>query len=348
MSTNDAITNGIDTLLNHLRLISDTYNDLLRFASADLLSGKIVKIKDKDMLVHALTLFGPQIKPSEQHLPLHELYEIAIHRKTGAIIVCTQTATFTSTSTLFSLPFVTHFQTYAIYMPGLGVEIASVGRIGEVCSKPFVLRSESACGPSFFLGSTQCNCGSPWRCTQELAAFYNSAQLSKRESIGFLMIYLESQNGMGMGYSQDTFSTDLGTRAHLRHAAGLVASQKHQLSIQETFVAMGLPQDPRRAEDGAGYKITPIILDFIGAHVKPILLSNNPMKIQVLNNFGYSPQRLKILGEITCTGQAEARQRSQLFDHLDIGPELTSFEAEFNRLKQQIHSTYPTEETYVD
>jgi hypothetical protein len=126
------------------------------------------------------------------------------------------------------------------------------------------------------------------------------------------MIHLENQNGMGIGYSQDTFAIDLGTRAHLRHAAGLAASQKHLLSIQETFAAMGLPHDPRRAEDNAGYKITPIILDFIGAHAEPILLSNNPMKIQQLNNFGYSPKRLKILGEISSEGQSEAKQRSQL------------------------------------
>ncbi len=36
------------------------------------------------------------------------------------------------------------------------------------------------------------------------------------------------------------------------------------------------------------------------------------------------------------------------FDHLDIGSEINSFAAEFERLKIQIQQTYQTRSTYVN
>lgn len=348
MKTSDIMKNGLKKFQNHLQLLTETYNSLIQFANGMANAERVVHIKKKKMLERALALFGPQICSSKNQLPLHEMFELAIHLKTGAVIVATRVCDLPSKSLQFSQPFLTQFQTFAVYMPGLGVEIATVGRVGEICNHPFVLRSESACTPSFLFGSQQCNCASQWRCTQELAAYFNSDQVGKSETIGFLMIHLENQNGMGMGYTPDTFALDLGTRAHLRHAAGLATSQKHTLSIEESFKALGLSNDPRRAADGAGYKITPILLDFMATHTKPILLSNNPMKIQGLKNFGYAPLRLKLVGEVTSFGQAETKQRTQTFNYLDMNSELTSFDSEYKRLKEQIQTTYQAWGTYVN
>lgn len=318
----------------------DVYQELINFANSTPHSARIFHLQEKELIERALTIFGPQMRTMNNKFPLHELFEIAIHLPTAAIIVASRTATIPSRTTVFSCSYTTHIQTFSIYMPGLGVEVANVGRVGEIHSKPFVLRSESACTPSFLFGSQQCNCASQWRCTQELAAYFNSDIKTDRERIGFLMVYLESQNGMGSGYTPGAFAIDLGIRAHLRHTTGLALSQKHQLSIKETFDALGLPQDPRRASNGAGYKITPIILDFLNTHSEPILLSNNPMKIKGLETFDYSPHRLKTLGEITTESCNESQQRAQDFAHLDIGSECTPFDSEFQRLTIQIQATY--------
>jgi GTP cyclohydrolase II len=336
----DEMQIGIETLPSQMNQFKDIYQELMLFATSTPCTSRVLQVKSKELFERALTLFGPQIIPMSNQFPLHELYEVAIHLPTAAIIVASRAATIPSKTTIFSSSYTTHFQAFSVYMPGLGVEVANVGRVGEINSRPYVLRSESACTPSFLFGSQQCNCASQWRCTQELAAYFNSDIKTDGEQIGFLMVYLESQNGMGMGYTPGTFAIDLGTRAHLRHAAGLALSQNHQLSIQETFAALGLPQDPRRASNGAGYKITPIILDFLHTHSELILLSNNPMKIKGLKTFGYSPHRLKTLGEITTESSCESQQRAQDFEHLDIGSELTSFDTEFQRLKIQIQATY--------
>jgi hypothetical protein len=332
-----------DVCLTQMQLLNDTYRELINFAKATPHTGCIVPLEHNELLARALTFFGPQLTPETCKVPLDQLFDVAIHTSTGAIIIASKASTFTAKTVVYSQTFMTNFQSFSVYMPGLGIEVAQVGRIGDVCNRPYVLRSESACTPSFLFGSQQCNCASQWRCTQELAAFFNSEKEVGNATIGFLMVHLESQNGMGMGYSPNSFAIDLGNRAQLRHAAGLALSQKFKLSIQETFEAMGLPPDPRRATDGAGYKITPILLDFLGAYSDHILLSNNHMKIQGLQQFGYSPQRIKTLGEIAEEGSIEAKQRALNFEHLDIGTELVSFANEFERLKIQIQSTYKKE-----
>lgn len=340
--TNNHFQDGIDNFQTQMEQMKDIYNELINLAALSSHSDKVLRVTDNDMLNRALRLFGPQIEAAQHQLPLQNLYEVAIHHKSGAIVVASQVSTLSSKTILMAKTFDVQFQVIAVYMPGLGIEIAHVGRVGEVHHKPYVLRSESSCTPSFLFGSQECNCASQWRCTQELAAHFNTIDDVEETNIGFLMIHLESQNGMGMGYTPDTFAIDLGMRASLRHAAGLAASQAKALSIQETFQCFGMPQDPRRSSEGAGYKITPIILDFIGAHAEPILLSNNPMKIAGLEKFGYAPLRLKLLGEITSKGESEAKQRAQDFGHLDIDSTETSFVAEFNRLQKQIRTTYQT------
>jgi GTP cyclohydrolase II len=313
----------------------EIYQNLITYARSRSDADKVVYLDDNELFTQTIALFGPQLKQEHCAISLQQIFKIGIHRASEAIIVASHPSVFSAKSIMRTELYDVNFQAIAVYMPGLGVEIANIGYVGDINNQAFVLRSESACTPSFLFGSQQCNCASQWRCTQELAAFFNS---DKKSTIGFLMIHLETQNGMGMGYTPNTFSIDLCTRSHLRHAGGLVASQTHHLSMNETFTALGLPLDPRRAEDDAGYKITPIILDFLETHSAPILLSNNPMKIIGLEKLGYTPLRLKALGEITAHGALESKQRSDEFGHLDIGSELVSFDVEFQRLKKQILS----------
>lgn len=301
-------------------------------------------LDNEDQLKEVLRLFGPQVVQAT--IPLKALYVAAIHQPTGALIISSQPSILPAKTSLYSKNYTIQFRTMAIYMPGIGVELAHVGSIGEIHHKPFVLRSESACTPAFLFGGQSCNCALQWNCTQELAAYFNSDE--EEQSIGFLMVYLESQNGMGMGFTPNLFSMDLSTKAQLRYAASLYAGQKFNLSMQESFQALGIPSDPRQAANQAGYKITPIILDFLSAHQELILLSNNPQKIHCFQEAGYTLTRLKALGEINITGFKEAQQRANDFHHLDIGLQLSSFDVEFQRLKIQIQNNFNPRSTHVN
>jgi hypothetical protein len=94
----------------------------------------------------------------------------------------------------------------------------------------------------------------------------------------------------------------------------------------------------------AGYKISPIILDYLDAYQQPIVLSNNQMKIQTFTKFGYEPKRLKLLGEMTSKSQQEIKQRSTSGIDLDISNELSTIDSELERLKHQIQLTLKEKE----
>jgi hypothetical protein len=218
--------------------ISDVYKELLSFADLEPSHKSIVKITDKHRLIYVLSQLGPQINASSLKYPIEDLYELAIHIATGSIIIASKAYNITGKTYYKEELFESKCQSIAVYMPDSGVELVNLSQVGEIKVKPFVLRSESACTPSFLFGSDACNCASQWRCTQELAAYFNSNEKLTLDQVGFIMIYLESQNGMGVGFSQNNFSIDLTTKAHLRHAAHLSLGQKHNLSINQIHDAV--------------------------------------------------------------------------------------------------------------
>lgn len=303
--------------------------------------GPVVRVTERTLCDQALKHFGPQMPACAS------FYELGIHRKTGALIIASPPTVISAKTEAFGLPLTLRYQALAVYLPGLGVEIASVGCIGDIESRPFVLRSESACTPSILFGSMTCNCASQWRCTQALAASFNADGLNDQEKIGFLMIHLENQNGMGIGYATDPFTLEANTRSHLRHGAALATGQKYQLSIQDTFSAINLPNDPRRTSSGAGYRVTPVVMDFLATHPEMILLSNNPKKLAALQEAGFTPMRLPLSGEITQAGMAEARERQTALGHIDIGNHTSTLDEEFFRLKTAIQATCLKRRTYA-
>ncbi len=151
-----------------------------------------------------------------------------------------------------------------------------------------------------------------------------------------VMMHVDTQNGMGSGYTNDEFSFDLFSRASLRHRGEYSAEQIHQTSMAGGFEAIGIKPDPRSQHDEAGYRITPIVLDWLGISRDLIFLSNNKTKVKQLQNAGYRVQRIKSLGTVNPAGAQEAEERGTEFDHLDIGPEPVNFEDEMARLKTDI------------
>ena len=102
------------------------------------------------------------------------------------------------------------------------------------------------------------------------------------------------------------------------------------------FTTIGINGDPRGENDNIGYKITPVILDYLNINKKVIMLTNNPLKMKQMKDFGYEIVRVKSIGAVNVAGSTEATQRGEEFHHLDINSDLTSFKEDYDRIKDEI------------
>jgi hypothetical protein len=102
------------------------------------------------------------------------------------------------------------------------------------------------------------------------------------------------------------------------------------------FEAIGIQPDPRSDGDECGYKITPVVLDWLETSKNLIFLSNNKAKIRQLELSGYRVDRIKSLGKVNPAGAQEAEERGTEFHHLDIDQTAVTFEAEMERLTAEI------------
>ena len=156
-----------------------------------------------------------------------------------------------------------------------------------------------------------------------------------------ISMHIDTQNGMGSGFSANEFSFDLFSRASLRHRGEYSAEQIHQTSMAGGFHAIGINPDPRGENDDCGYKVTPIVLDWLGTSRELIFLSNNKSKIRQLEAARYRVQRVMSIGMVNAAGAQEAEERGTEFDHMDIGPALVSFDEEMERLIGEVVSRSP-------
>ncbi|MFH1174589.1 MAG: hypothetical protein V1725_05615 [archaeon] len=363
------VLSGMDAFSKRIASKKRIYTKLLALAEKDKSPDKTVMITDKKLFDEVMRHFGAVLENAKAKYDLQSIYEIGIHKETGALIISNKGATLFSLSPRTNTPYMTRHIGCCVYFPGLGVEYVNVGLVGDVYDGKVIFRSESACSPSFLFGSQRCNCAYQWDSMRELAAHFNTIRppqsttgsefeawvqnqvmysrgkhtFKQKGKIGFVLMHLDTQNGMGSGYSQDEFSFDLYTRAAMRHRGEYSSEQIHKTTMLGGFKAIGLRPDPRREDDNAGYKLAFVILDYLHISRDIVFLTNNPLKMQHLENNGYALTRVKSLGAVTLAGSQEAEQRSTEFDHLDINGNCVTFEEDIRRLQAEINAVIKRE-----
>lgn len=310
--------------------------------------------------------FGPALPKQSAKINLREIFDAALHIKSGALIVANKGVSLFCHSPISSIPYITRHIACALYLPHLGLESVNIGLVGDVYSDRVILRAESACAPSFLFGSQRCNCSYQWASIRELAAHFNpidppkgltgedferwvqmqmfyknGMHLALNKGPGVILMHLDSQGGMGSGFSEGEFVFDLYNRALMRQLGENSVEQVHHTSIKEGYECLGISPDSRREGDHAGYRVPPIILDWLQVSRSVIALSNNRFKLKQLQSHGYNVERVKSLGKIGRAGQREARQRGADFDHLDMDGEEITFEDEILRLKTEFSMNRP-------
>lgn len=353
----NALVSGMNRFASRIEEQKQLYSQLLRAAAGDSSQDPVYRITDPSVFSAVLSLFGPALTGKNAHVDLQKLYEAGIHKKTGALIISNKGATLYSLSPKTERPFITRHIGLCVYMPGCGIEFVNVGLVGNVYDGPAVLRSESACTPSFLFGSQRCNCAHQWDSANELAAYFHPVEppvasdgaafeswVQKQVSYthgkhvhhskrpGFILMHVDTQNGMGSGYTPDEFSYDLFCRGSLRHRGEYSAEQIAHTTMAGGFEAIGIPPDPRKEDNEIGYQITYVLLDYLRLTKHLIFLSNNTYKIHQLETNGYDVTRVKSVGAVNLAGAQEAEQRGTEFHHLDINGASVSFDEEFKRL----------------
>ena len=169
--------------------------------------------------------------------------------------------------------------------------------------------------------------------------YQDGRHLPTQEGRGLILMHLDSQAGMGSGFSEGEFVFDLYNRALMRQLAENTTEQVYHTSIKEGYACIGVPPDARRQADEAGYQIPAIVLDWLGCSRSLIVLSNNKFKLKQLQLHGFEVKRVKSLGKISAAGQREAMQRGTDFEHLDMDGEELLFDQEIERLKRELIAT---------
>lgn len=355
-STAWPIQNGMDRFIQRVQQQQRIYANVLSLYEGQ--AARICPISDREMLEEIVAHFGPCLKQSQARIDLLGVYGAFFHPVSQALLVANRGATLFCSSPLTGKPYVTRHLACSVYHPCLGQETVNIGLVGNIYEGQIILRSESACIPSFLFGSQRCNCCYQWASIRELAAHLNPVQppdlkgedfekwtqsqfilqedkhLPAQSGPGLILMHLDSQSGMGSGLTEQEFVYDLYNRALLRQLGENTAEQLFDCSIKEGYESLGVLADARLGNQKAGYQLTSIVLDWLQSSREIICLSNNRHKLEQLERHGYSVTRVKSLGMINSAGAREAKQRRTDFQHLDIDEAPISFEEELQRLKQ--------------
>lgn len=335
------------------------YNDINLYASE--MEGPIVHLNGTTFFDKVIEFFGPCLRIQDVEVDLCKVFDVVFHTKSKSLLIGTTGVTITSIAPFSSVPYITKHIACSVYHPKIGLESVNIGLIGNVYKGNVIIRAESACPPAFIFGSQRCNCSYQWSSIRELAAHFNPVDLPKdllgeefekwvegqfsyesrkhipkQDGQGLVLMYLDSQAGMGSGYTEEQFSLDLYNKALMRQLAENSVEQLYHTTIKRGYECLGVYPDARRQAGEAGYQIPAIVLEWLGVCRDIIVLSNNTFKIKQLQEHGFNVKRVKSLGRIPPAGQREAKQRGVDFDHLDMdGKELT-FDEEIARLKNEL------------
>ena len=354
-------------MINSQKVYKKLQNQVLNNGSDVIKKNDAIYLAKGKLFLEIIESVPPKLKQKNAEVPLDTIYDAGYHKKSKALFVCNKGAYLLARAPKSEKYYGSAHMGFSIYMPKHGVEIADVGITGDITKGDFiVLRPESACAPSFIVGSQRCNCHDQWVLVRELAAYHNPIKLPKTSNPdkfeeyvagyfkandknvpipkdkgrGFIFIHMASQNGMGSGADENSFVEDMTATAYMRHRGEYTAEQVHDVSLAGGFTALGLTPDPRKLNDNAGYKIPAVILDYFDIQKPIIALTNNRDKIKILNDMGFYVSRIQFIGrsDIACGVETEDR-REEFLHNIPEGFK-TSLEEDLKRVDKEIHKAF--------
>lgn len=147
----DMMFSGMDLFSQRIERKKELYEKALNYGTAERNGSNFVKVVDKDLFCQILENFGIVLSNEAAMYELDSIYDVGIHLDSGALLIANKGATLFCHAPRTQKTYITRHIGCCVYFPGLGIEFANVGLVGNVYDGPVVLRSESACTPSFLL-----------------------------------------------------------------------------------------------------------------------------------------------------------------------------------------------------
>jgi GTP cyclohydrolase II len=350
--------------------VSSLYSAVQQASAA---GGAGVSVRDEaiailrdDLLRDALLRLPPHLDAAKCQADLTSLYLAFLHVPTGGLAIANKGATLLARSSLSKRLFPVFHLGFVVYFPEQGIEVIDVGITGDIAkSELVVVRTESACSPSFVFGSQRCNCHDQWLVAQELACEYNEMQVadeapetieatlrkamtmsvdgqvvSRLDGRPFIAIHLASQNGMGSGVTASTPQRDLTATAFMRHRGEYSAEQIMGVSMARAFTTLGMIPDPRRLNECLSYRAANIVLDLVCPKKKIIALTNNPLKVEGIQTGGYAVHRIGLIARKDVHCHIETQERRDEFGHIIPSLAPLHWKKEFSSIKTQLDALF--------
>lgn len=285
---------------------------------------------------------------------LTRIYEGFFHKDLNATIIKNFGAKLLVSSPLSGIKSIIEHIGFYISIANYGCEILNVAVYGNLFKAPkIIVRSESACPPSILFGSQRCNCWDQLATARELAGFYHDIKLPHFNSFkkleefvkaykpdytvpAVILIYLDSQCGMGSGVVPNLYNGSITDTAFIRHRGEYTTEQIYDVSMAASFKLLGIDPDSRSYYGGLGYKMPGAALDCFRINKDIILLTNNPLKEKALLSMGYLVDRRSIHGRCDIACQGETQDRKNQFGHLIEWRKDTNPVSEAKRLIREI------------
>jgi hypothetical protein len=122
---------GADAFVRRIGRQKELYRKTLSLMTREDDADPVFRIRDSALFGPLLEAFGPALEQQHAKADLESIYEIGLHKRSGALIVCNKGATLYCLSQRTSTPFLARHIGFCVYMPGLGMEFANVSLVGD-------------------------------------------------------------------------------------------------------------------------------------------------------------------------------------------------------------------------
>ena len=137
MKNKDILINGMNNYIERIKRCEDIYLEILNNIP-DNYNDTIYRITDRNLFNKVMYNFVTALSQKEADGDLMNIYDVAVHTKTNALIIANKGATLYSLTEKYETPHLVRHIGMCIYMPGIGMEYANAGIVGNIYDKEIV------------------------------------------------------------------------------------------------------------------------------------------------------------------------------------------------------------------
>src|SRR5262245_12052385 len=121
---------SIEKAMIRIQNAASVYEEICSFGSR--FHNTIIHLNNTPFFEQAIESFDPCLSSKNAKIDLKTVFDIALHEKSGAMIVANKGATIPALSPITSVSYITRHIACSAYHPHLGLESVNIGLVGNV------------------------------------------------------------------------------------------------------------------------------------------------------------------------------------------------------------------------